>query len=142
MSASYTNFSQSPYFNAAFNAAIFDGPLRTYFSQLHEAFALKIYFSISQQCISELDKCKQIHRDSGKTLMVLLYPTAEAFRISFEVDASFITLAEVEGDDIIGITAPFEDKLLTEIVNSSKGLMSFWEPVQKHSEPLNEIGLP
>ena len=144
MRSTYTSFSQSRFFNPAFNAAIFDGPLRIYFSQLHESLALKIYFSISQQCPAELEKCKEIHRLTGKTLMILLYPNAETFHVSFDGNPGSLTLAQLEDDDIVGMAAPFEDNLLGDIVNASKSLMKFWEPAETETpfEPLLEIGSP
>ena len=37
---------QSSFYSPAFNGAIFDGPLRLYFSQAQEAMALKFYFEL------------------------------------------------------------------------------------------------
>lgn len=71
---------QSPFYSPAFNGAIFDGPLRLYFSQSQEALALKFYFELRSktQDLSDLWP-----RTGGPNLYVMIYPTEETFDLCF-----------------------------------------------------------
>ncbi|CAN5656925.1 hypothetical protein BH10BDE1_BH10BDE1_27040 [soil metagenome] len=71
---------QSPFYSPAFNGAIFDGPLRLYFSQSQEALALKFYFELRSktQDLSDLWP-----RTGGPSLYVMIYPTEETFDLCF-----------------------------------------------------------
>lgn len=71
---------QSPFYSPAFNGAVFDGPLRLYFSQTQEALALKFYFELrtKTQDLSEIWP-----RSGGANLFVMLYPTEETFDLCF-----------------------------------------------------------
>ncbi len=71
---------QSPFYSPAFNGAIFDGPVRLYFSQSQEALALKFYFELRSktQDLSDLWP-----RNGGPSLYVMMYPTDETFDLCF-----------------------------------------------------------
>lgn len=71
---------QSPFYSPAFNGAIFDGPVRLYFSQSQEALALKFYFELRSktQDLSDLWP-----RSGGPSLYVMVYPTEETFDLCF-----------------------------------------------------------
>src|SRR5882757_480859 len=84
MKSSYSTLMQSKFFNPAFNSAIFDGPVRIYFAQSHEALALKIYFALQQQFSGELARAKELHKFLERTVLVMLYPTVDSFQMSFE----------------------------------------------------------
>src|SRR3989338_1668823 len=75
---------QSKFFSPAFNAAIFDGPLRIYFAQYQEAAALKIYFHLQEQ----LNQCdghlKTALKKLNSNTFVMLYPTSDIFMRSFD----------------------------------------------------------
>jgi hypothetical protein len=71
---------QSPYYSPAFNGAVFDGPLRLYFSQSQESLALKFYFELrtKTQIMTE-----QWPRSGGLNIFVMIYPTEETFDLCF-----------------------------------------------------------
>jgi hypothetical protein len=71
---------QSPFYSPAFNGAIFDGPLRLYFSQSQEALALKFYFELRSKT---QDLTELWPRNSGPSLYVMIYPTEETFDLCF-----------------------------------------------------------
>jgi len=71
---------QSPYYSPAFNGAVFDGPLRLYFSQSQEALALKFYFELRTKTQSLTDAWP---RSAGVSLYVMIYPTDETFDLCF-----------------------------------------------------------
>lgn len=71
---------QSPFYSPAFNGAIFDGPLRLYFSQSQEALALKFYFELRSKT---QDLNEMWPRSGGPSLYVMIYPTEETFDLCF-----------------------------------------------------------
>ncbi len=71
---------QSPFYSPAFNGAIFDGPLRLYFTQSQEALALKFYFELRSKTH---DLATLWPRTSGPSLYVMIYPTEETFDLCF-----------------------------------------------------------
>ncbi len=71
---------QSPFYSPAFNGAIFDGPLRLYFSQSQEALALKFYFELRSKT---QDLGEMWPRTGGPSLYVMIYPTEETFDLCF-----------------------------------------------------------
>ncbi len=71
---------QSPFYSPAFNGAIFDGPLRLYFSQSQEALALKFYFELRAKTKDLADLWP---RSEGPSLYIMVYPTEETFDLCF-----------------------------------------------------------
>lgn len=71
---------QSPFYSPAFNGAIFDGPLRLYFTQSQEALALKFYFELRSKT---QDLTAMWPRNSGPSFYVMIYPTEETFDLCF-----------------------------------------------------------
>ena len=130
MRSSYTTLMQSKYFNPAFNSAIFDGPVRIYFAQFHEAWALKIYFMIQQQLASEMMKAKEASKASGANILVMVYPTDDAFQLSFEnVEAQHPLQVEKWHEDmVIGLRGPIEDENLDLLMETLRLTMNNWRP--------------
>src|SRR6185437_13613381 len=75
---------QSRFYSPAFNAAIFDGPLRIYFAQFQEPQALKVYFAAQQRLQELYSRIRENFRRTGVNIFVMLYPSAEAFEMSFD----------------------------------------------------------
>jgi hypothetical protein len=118
MKATYSALMNSRFFNPAFNSAIFDGPVRIYFAQFHESMALKIYFSLQQKFPLEMAKAKELYRNIGQNVLVMIYPTTESFAMSFDNTQSFIQRDELSGDVVVGLNGPFEDELLPEVLQA------------------------
>ncbi len=76
MEVSSTLLTQSRYYCAAFNSAIFDGPLRIYFNQSRESEGLKVYFFMKAQIES-------LNLDPEHLLLIMLYPSGAEFLHSF-----------------------------------------------------------
>jgi hypothetical protein len=117
MKSAYSTLMQSRFFHPAFNSAIFDGPVRIYFSQIHESLALKIYFSLQQKSLEALNQAKAISRDQGKNILIMLYPNQETFQMSFETPG-FLIHDNLDGDALIGINGPFEDERLADVLTA------------------------
>jgi hypothetical protein len=126
MRSTYSALLQSKFFNPAFNSAIFDGPVRIYFSQFQEPFALKIYFALQQHLPEYLSQIKTTAVGRGRNVLVLLYPTSESFQMSFDTHDTFIVQDQLEGDNLIGINGPFEDHQVAEVLNAIKESIASW----------------
>lgn len=115
---------QSKYFSPAFNAAIFDGPIRIYFAQYQESQALKVYFNLQQRFGDVRRQARGIFKNRERNIFVMLYPTEESFDLSFgsrepmatgagaEAGVSFggmVVSEPIGGDFVIGVRGPFED---------------------------------
>lgn len=117
MKATYSQLISSRFYNPAFNSAIFDGPLRIYFAQFHESLALKIYFGLQQKYPQVLEMAKNRFRKDGSNLLVMLYPSSDAFALSFDSKAEFLVEDRLGSDTLVGINGPFEDDKLNEVLN-------------------------
>lgn len=134
MKSSYSTLMQSKFFNPAFNSAIFDGPIRIYFAQFHEALALKIYFMIQQKLNNEVARAKEISRASGANILVMLYPSEESFLTSFENQvqtAHPLALEKWNEDVVIGIRGPIEDQQLDLLMETLSMAIDTWKPTRK-----------
>lgn len=123
---------QSKYFSPAFNAAIFDGPIRIYFAQYQEAQALKVYFNLQQSFGEARREGRGIFKSRARNIFVMLYPTEDAFDLSFgpiepaargagaEAGVAYngMVVCEPIGEDyVIGVRGPFNDKSFELICN-------------------------
>lgn len=88
MRETVTYVTQSKFFSPAFNAAIFDGPIRIYFAQYQESQALKIYFSLQERFQEARKSARGIFKDRARNIFVMLYPTDETFHLSFTDSAT------------------------------------------------------
>ncbi|MEK6774625.1 MAG: hypothetical protein AABY64_11825 [Bdellovibrionota bacterium] len=112
MKVNYSNLMQSKYFSPAFNSAIFDGPLRIYFAQFHESFALKVYFLIQNSFKEQLTRAKEIAKASHSSIFIMVYPTHDHFTLSFDSaeDNEFPIVQEKWNQDlVIGLRQPLEE---------------------------------
>ena len=136
MRSTYLSFTQSPYFNPAFNSAIFDGPLRIYFAQYQESSGLKIYFYMQKHHPSVLSRAKEIHQSTGKNLMILVYPSTDCYKHVFGEALSSLSLGQIEEDDVLAISGPPEEDDLNKIAETACSLMNDWEsPTPPSSQP-------
>ncbi len=71
------------FFHSSFNSAIFDGPLRIYFSQVFEGQALRVYFSAQKDLKNEFHYLKTKVQSTGGpglgSVLIFIYPVAESF---------------------------------------------------------------
>lgn len=132
MRSSYATLMQSKYFNPAFNSAIFDGPIRIYFAQFHEAFALKTYFLIQQKLVAELTKARQVSKESGANILLLVYPDSENFNVSFatEKKSALIEVEKWQENVVIGLRGPIEDTELDQLMETLRLTMNTWSPAE------------
>ncbi|MGZ3744124.1 MAG: hypothetical protein ACXWRE_08070 [Pseudobdellovibrionaceae bacterium] len=131
MKSSYSTLMQSKFFNPAFNSAIFDGPIRIYFAQFHEALALKIYFLIQQKLSHEVARAKEISKTRGANILVMVYPTEESFLLSFEghdETTDPLALERWNEDVVVGLRGPLEDDKLDHLLETISLAIHNWRP--------------
>lgn len=121
MAQSVIHLTQSRYYSPAFNAAVFDGPIRIYFAQHQEALALKVYFKLQQYLKDTYASFRKNFRHRGHTVFLMLYPTLESFENSFSKDHGQMVVTERLGDDhVVGVRGPLNDEQFEEIFQNVK----------------------
>ena len=126
MAQSVIHLTQSRFYSPAFNAAVFDGPIRIYFAQHQEALALKVYFQLQQYLKDTYTTFRKNFKQHGQTIFLMLYPTAETFVSSFTEDgAPEVNVAtEKLGDDhILGVRGPLMDEEYEEVFERVKTIL-------------------
>ena len=116
-----TRILQSRFFSPTLNTAIFDGPLRVYFTQAQEPEALKVYFSLQSKFFVSTDdsqdqKSLRENMPKDSTLFVMIYPNKESFQQSFDQDSDF-AVAKMNQDCVIGVQGPISEKTKDEILS-------------------------
>lgn len=113
---------QSKFFSPAFNAAIFDGPIRIYFAQYQESQALKIYFDLQERFQDVRRNARGIFKDRARNIFIMLYPTQETFDLSFisgagawAAGAPSIARSSLGQDFVVGVRGPIEDEDLADL---------------------------
>lgn len=101
---------QSRFYSPAFNAAIFDGPIRIYFAQYQEALALKIYFELQENLKELYFDARESFKKNGAHIFLMLYPTGETFNLSFDKQLAPVVIDRLENDYVVGVCGPTEEK--------------------------------
>jgi hypothetical protein len=141
MQETATYVTQSRFFSPAFNAAIFDGPIRIYFAQYQEAQALKLYFNLQERFSDVRKQARGIFRQKGQNIFVMLYPTAETFELSFgdepvrsgpmgagaEVGGYVIVRDKLGSDFVVGVSGDLEDDALEMICQEMDDIVKIAE---------------
>ena len=102
---------QSRFYSPAFNAAIFDGPIRLYFAQYQESLALKLYFVIQEKAKAASGDRREAFRRTGMNIFVMIYPSAESFMMSFDETSSQdkVVVERLGHDFVVGVRGPVGD---------------------------------
>ncbi len=110
MSQIVSHLTQSRYYSPAFNAAVFDGPVRIYFAQHQESLALKVYFRLQNRLKDVYSGTRNAFKQSGHTIFLMLYPTVDAFETSFSKQIRETVVQEdLGGDFVLGVRGPLAD---------------------------------
>ncbi|MCB9025515.1 MAG: hypothetical protein H6625_04290 [Bdellovibrionaceae bacterium] len=116
MNSASVVLTQSKFYSPVFNAAIFDGPIKIYFSQMQEGLALQLYFQLQRKINdSKLD----ILQNKDSNIFVMLYPNTESFLQTFNEPHQHVEQNEVRiiedylgTDPVIGVCGPADDNTL------------------------------
>lgn len=110
MAHSVVHLTQSRYYSPAFNAAVFDGPIRIYFAQHQETLALQVYFRLQQYLDEMYASFRNSFRQHGKTIFLMLYPNHESFFEAFAMDEKNVICGLLGGDHVVGVNGPLSDE--------------------------------
>lgn len=125
MAVSVSRLTQSQYFSPVFNTAVFDGPVRIYFAQKQEAYALEVYFKISSRLRSEFGD--GLNR-KGPSVFVMIHPEVEGFEESFSCkEEEGFSLKRLDRDYVIGVNGTLDP-------NQLEGLISEIMEIYKQAE--------
>ena len=97
------------FYSPVFNTALFDGPLRIYFSQSYESVALKIYHLIQTQHEDFWARIKQFNMRSKTHLFLMIYPETNDLKLVFENADSDFQAQEWDEGLAIGIVQAQND---------------------------------
>ena len=125
---------QSKFYSPAFNAAIFDGPIRIYFAQYQESTALKIYFELQEQLKELYFDAREAYKKNATHIFIMMYPTAETFSLSCGREEGPV-VDRVENDYLIAVRGPVEEADINLIAERLEKII---REIQLQPEPLLE----
>lgn len=96
MSATYSSFMTTRFYSPVFNTALFDGPLRIYFSQSYENVALRIYHILQSQHAEAWNLLKSSTGKNKEHLFLMIYPEAEDMQMVFDCQHEAAPLAKTQ----------------------------------------------
>ena len=129
MAQSVIHLTQSRYYSPAFNAAVFDGPIRIYFAQHQESLALKVYFRLQQSLQELYAHFRKNFRQHGQTVFLMLYPNLESFENSFSGGLGQDVVTERLGEDhVIGVRGPLKDEDYEEVYQKVRVILQALNP--------------
>lgn len=124
MAQSVIHLTQSRFYSPAFNAAVFDGPIRIYFAQHQETTALKVYFMLQQYLKESYSLFRKSFKQHGQTVFLMLYPTTESFETSFNKGIKPNVVTERLGEDhVVGVKGPLDDLHFEEVFANVKSIL-------------------
>lgn len=134
MAATYSSFMTTRFYSPAFNTALFDGPLRIYFSQSYESAALKIYHLLQTEHASLWARMKTFSQSSKEHAFLMIYPERQDMDMIFE-SADHLVMQEWEEGLALGMCQPNTEEDLQSCLRSIVQSLNFW----LQQAPQNEI---
>lgn len=136
MAQSVIHLTQSRFYSPAFNAAVFDGPIRIYFAQHQETVALKVYFMLQQYLKEKYSLFRKSFKQHGQTVFLMLYPNEESFENSFAKNLDNQVVMERLGEDhVVGVKGPLLDDQFEEIFVKVRTILQDLPLVQEPAQP-------
>ena len=126
---------QSQFYSPAFNAAIFDGPVRIYFAQYQETLALKIYFRIQERLKAMYESLPEALKYSTQNLFLMVYPNEETYSNSFPKSTKSIEEGILGEDVVMGVQAPVKDLDIERLADLVEPLIRSWMEKQLEPQP-------
>lgn len=125
------------FYSPVFNTALFDGPLRVYFSQSHEPSALKIYHLLQTQYVEQWNQLKECSFKSKEHIFLLMYPDKSALDMVFfeKTGSSLSSVQSQEWEEglAIGFYEPKDDlELVNQLDVITKLIMIWVDKVKLH----------
>ncbi len=143
MAQSALHLTQSKFYSPAFNAAVFDGPIRIYFAQHQEGLALKVYSKLQQHLKETYSHFRKSFKYHGQTIFLMLYLTQETFDLAFGPNTSPECLVSAQrlGDDhVVGVCGPLHDDEYESVFNRIKTILDGLDlsPLLEETVPSSE----
>ena len=126
MAATYSSFMTTRFYSPVFNTALFDGPLRIYFSQSYESSALKVYHLLQSQYQEQWSQLKECSAKSKEHVFLMIYPDKKDLEIVFSESAKLIHAQDWEEGLAIGFCQPQNDLELTHQLDNITRSIGSW----------------
>lgn len=126
MAATYSSFMTTRFYSPVFNTALFDGPLRIYFSQTYESAALKIYHILQTEHVEFWNSLKKYNMRSKHHLFLMIYPEAKDLALGFDKAQPPLQAREWEEGLSIGIVQSQSDEDLKKQIEFILSSASSW----------------
>lgn len=123
MAQSVIHLTQSRFYSPVFNAAVFDGPIRIYFAQHQEELALKVYSKLQTYLQDTYSAFRKNFKQHGQTIFLMLYPTQESFKDSFELESGAelsVAFEKLGNDHVLGVRGPLLEDEYEEVFDRVK----------------------
>lgn len=137
-----STLTQSRFYSPSLNGAVFDGPIRIYFSQHQESLALKIYFRLQQEFKHLYARARTNEAGGRSNVFIMLYPSVEIFNNSFGSDSADILLdqeviVERLGENyILGVKGLLANEAAyDQIYKHLEDIVQSWETLEQHMAP-------
>lgn len=137
MAATYSSFMTTRFYSPVFNTALFDGPIRIYFSQSYESSALKVYHLLQSEYQDEWNMLKDCSNKSKEHVFLMIYPEKKDLEMVFSERAKLIHTQDWEEGLAIGFCQPQDDLELTHQIDSIVKTIGSWvERINSHEVSL------
>ena len=137
MAATYSSFMTTRFYSPVFNTALFDGPIRIYFSQSYESSALKVYHLLQTQYREQWAQLKECTSKSKEHVFLMMYPEKKNLEMVFSENAKLIHFQEWEEGLAIGFCQPQDDLELTYQLDTISSSIAAWiEKIKNHEVSL------
>ena len=133
MAATYSSFMTTRFYSPVFNTALFDGPLRIYFSQSYESAALKIYHLLQTQHEALWSRLKECSSRSKEHVFLMMYPERKDLQLVFSGESEVYTQDWEEGL-AVGFCQPGDDQQLDQQLKLMTDAISAWIEKTNHDE--------
>lgn len=134
MAATYSSFMTTRFYSPVFNTALFDGPLRIYFSQSYESAALKVYHLLQSQYPQQWSQLKECTQRSKEHVFLMMYPEKKDLEMVFSDSSKPIQTQEWEEGVAIGFCQPQDDLELTHQLDLITKSIDAWIQKTKNHE--------
>lgn len=133
MAATYSSFMTTRFYSPVFNTALFDGPIRIYFSQSYESSALKIYHLLQTQYLEQWKQLKECSLKSKEHVFLMMYPDKNDLEMVFPSISSAIPCQQWEEGLAIGFCQPHDDiEMVHQLDIITQSIASWIDKVKNH----------
>jgi len=137
MAATFSSFMTTRFYSPVFNTALFDGPIRIYFSQSYESTALKIYHLLQTRYFEQWNQLKICSTKSKEHVFLMMYPDKNDLEMVFPNKANRTSTSahnqeEWEEGLAIGFCQPQDDTELVQQLDRITQSISLWVDKVNH----------